>query len=75
MERAIGHANLEAFIASNVVDYNNKPVYTAPDKKNLTRTGAICIKGLKIDISIVITTADKGAAIVIMNRSPHLKEG
>ena len=32
----IGPANLEAFIASNLVDYNNRPEYQAPDKKNLT---------------------------------------
>ena len=65
----IGPANLEVFIASNLVDYNNRPVYKAPDKKNLTRLEANCIKGLKNDTSIVIKPADKGAAIVIMNRS------
>ena len=71
----IGPANLEAFIASNLVDYNNRPVYKAPDKKNLTRAEAKCIKGLKNDTSIVIKPADKGAAIVIINRSDYLKEG
>ena len=71
----IGPANLEAFIASNLVDYNNRPAYKAPDKKNLTRQEANCIKGLKNDTSIVIKPADKGAAIVIMNRSDYLKEG
>ena len=30
-------SNLEAFIASNLVDYNKRPVYKAHDKKNLTR--------------------------------------
>ena len=71
----VGPANLEAFIASNYVDYNNRPIYIAPDKKNLTRLEAKSIKGLRDDKSIVIKPADKGAAIVILNRSDYLKEG
>ena len=71
----IGPANLEAFIASNHVDYNNRPVYKAPDKKNLTRAEEKCIKGLKNDKNIVIKNADKGSSVVIMNRSDYLIEG
>jgi len=62
----IGPANLKAFIASNQVDYNNRPGYQAPDKKNLNRGEAKCLKGLKNDTNIIIIPADKGTAIVIM---------
>ena len=68
----IGPANLEGFIASNLVYYNNRPAYKATDKKNLTCEEAKCLKN---DTSIVIKPADKGASIVIMNRSDYLREG
>ena len=71
----IGPTNLEAFIASNVVDFNNRPSYVPPKKQNLTKKEALALIELKKDKSIIIKPADKGSSIVIMNRTDYLKEG
>ena len=71
----VGPPNLEAFIASNLVDYNRRPVYRDPDKKNLSRSENLALRALKADKTIVIKPADKGSSIVIMNRADYLREG
>lgn len=70
-----GPSNLEAYIASNLVNYNNRPVYRRPNKQNLSPEETKAIRALSGDKSIVIKPADKGAAVVIMNRLEYLKEG
>ena len=71
----VGPPTLEAFISSNLANFNNRPVYRRPDKQNLSPEENHAIRSLSGDKSIVIKPADKGAAVVIMNRLDYLREG
>ena len=71
----IGPANLEAFIASNCVDFNKRPHFNGSLKNNLSRKEIVALKNLRGDKSIVIKPADKGSSIVLINRADYLKEG
>ena len=64
----VGPTNLEAFIASNIVDFNTRPTYAPPKKQNLTDREIKALKGLREDKSIIIKPADKGSSIVILDR-------
>ena len=71
----IGPTNLEAFIASNELDFNNRPIYSPPKKQNLSPNERLALKSLKQDNTIVIKPADKGTTVVVMNREDYLREG
>jgi len=71
----IGPTHLEAYIASNERDYNNRPVYRPPMRQNTTKIEKQALRSISLDTSIVCKPADKGASIVVMNRLDYLREG
>ena len=71
----IGPPALEAFAASNLSAFNNRPEYKAPRQQNLTKNEFKSLRVLGDDTNIVIKPADKGAAIVVIDRVDYLKEG
>ena len=71
----IGPATLEAYIASNEMDYNLRPSYTPPQRQNISPGERKALRSLTQDRSIVIKPADKGSSIVVLNRLDYLREG
>ena len=67
--------NLEAFIAANERDFHKRPQVTPPRRRNISPAEEKAILDLKNDTSIVIKPADKGSAIVILDRATYLNEG
>ena len=67
-------SNLEHFITKNHLDLSDTKL---PKTKynNISREEREAIKSLSKDSSIVIKQADKGGAVVIMNRTDYIKEG
>jgi hypothetical protein len=62
-------------ILSNELDFNKRPIHTALNKKNLTTGEFQAITQLqKLDDKIVIKSADKGSAVVVLNKSDYIKE-
>ena len=49
--------------------------YKQPRKKNLTKEEYKAIKSLKNNKNIIIKPADKGSAVVILDRNAYIKEG
>ena len=71
----MGPPTLEAYISSNLVKYNSRPEYKRLDKQNLSPQEIKAIRELTGDKSIIIKPADKGGAIVILDRLDYLREG
>ena len=69
-----GPTHLEAFILANEIDLNNTFV-RAPKDHNINRNEKLALQNLKSDHTIMIKPADKGGAIVILNRDDYIKEG
>ena len=70
-----GPTNLEAMIACNELQFNTRPEYKPSRRDNLTREERLALKDLTENTNIIIKPADKGSAVVIMNRIDYLKEG
>jgi hypothetical protein len=70
-----GPPALEAMILNNELDFNKRPVQAPPRKKNLTPGEFKAITELQnLDEKITIKQADKGACVVVMNRSDYIAE-
>ncbi len=67
--------NLEAFIIANENDFNSKIPSNKFCRRNITHTENQALKELMNNNDIIIRPADKGSAVVIINRSDYLKEG
>ena len=67
-------SNLEHFITKNHLDLSDTKI---PKNKfnNISKDERTAIKNLSTDKSIVIKQADKGGAVVVMNRNDYIKEG
>ena len=67
-------SNLENFITKNHLDLSDSVI---PKNKfnNISRQERLAIKQLSTDSTIVIKQADKGGAVVLMNRDDYIKEG
>ena len=70
-----GPINLEAMIACNELQFNTRPTYKPPHKQNLSAEELGALKELINNTQIIIKPADKGSAVVIMNRADYLTEG
>jgi len=70
-----GPVNLEAMIACNDLQFNTRPEFKPQRRKNLTLKERLALKELTENKTIIIKPADKGSAVVIMNREDYLKEG
>ncbi len=71
----IGPTNLEAFISANEKDFLNRSPYIRKHRYNLNRGELTVLNELKSNNNIIIRSADKGSAVVILNREDYLKEG
>ncbi len=67
--------NLEAFIIANENDFNNTKLSNKYYRQNVTSKESKALKTLSENKDIIIRPADKGSAVVIMNRLDYLKEG
>jgi hypothetical protein len=71
----VGPLALEAFIMNNDHDYNNRPMFKPDRLKNLTPGEIKAIKQLKqLESEIILKKADKGSAVVVMDRDEYIKE-
>jgi hypothetical protein len=60
---------------NNEHDYNNRPLFIPNRLKNLTPGEIKAIQQLKqLEDKIVLKKADKGSAVVIMDRDDYIKE-
>ena len=66
---------VEAMVRCNETDFINRQASTKPSKLNFSPKEKRAITKLRENPNIVIKPADKGGAIVILNRSDYLKEG
>ena len=71
----VGAPNLEAMILSNENALNNRPTYKPPRRNNLSPGERRALKELQLNEDIVIKKADKGAVLVIQDRSDYISEG
>ena len=65
---------LEVFIAQNKSDLINS-TFRAPRRQNITRQQRDAIKALQSNKDIIIKPADKGGAMVILNKEDYIREG
>ena len=70
-----GPQNLEAMIANNEYSFDNRPTFQLKATSNLTQGEMNAMAELKSNPNIILRIADKGAAVVLMNRLDYLKEG
>ena len=70
-----GPVNLEAMIACNEQNYNARPVFKRSFRDNIVPKERLAMKDLMENKNIIIKPADKGSAVVIMDRLDYLKEG
>ena len=70
-----GPVYLEAMIACNDLQFNTRPEFKPQRRKNLTLNERLALKELTENKTIIIKPADKGSAVVVMNRQDYLKEG
>ena len=70
-----GPVNLEAMIACNELQYNARPNFKPSFKSNIDSNERQALKELLENKNIIIKPADKGSAVVIMDRIDYLKEG
>ncbi|XP_064633637.1 uncharacterized protein LOC135491594 [Lineus longissimus] len=68
-----GPPDLEAFIRTNEFQFDRIPI-RAPHTQNLTENEKAAISQLQKLSQIVIKPADKGSAIVIMNKTDYIAE-
>ena len=67
----MGPIHLEAFILANEIDLN-KTIVRSPIGHNITRGEKTALNSLLNNHDIVIKPADKGGAIVILNRADYI---
>ena len=65
---------LEAFVTSNERDFHRRPPARSAHQRNISPAEEQAILDLSNDNSIVIKPADKGSAVVVMDRSMYLTE-
>jgi hypothetical protein len=71
----VGPTPLEAFIAVNEHDFNGRPMFKASREKNLTPGEFKAIKELQNLVhKIIIKPADKGSAVVVLDRETYIQE-
>ena len=70
-----GPQNLEAMISSNEPQFNARPTWKPNYRSNITPVERRALRELMENDQIVIKPADKGSAVVIMDRIKYLKEG
>ena len=70
-----GPINLEAMIACNEQQFNARTVFKPSFKNNIDLNEREALKELLENKNIIIKPADKGSAVVVMNRLDYLKEG
>ena len=70
----VGPFQLESMFHSIKQDLHRQK-YKEPKKKNLTKEEYKAIKSLKNNKNIIMKPADKGSAIVILNRESYINEG
>ena len=70
----MGPIHLEAFILANEIDLN-KTIGRSPIGHNITHDENTALNSLLNNHDIVIKPADKGGAIVILNRADYIAEG
>ena len=70
-----GPINLEAMIACNEQQFNARPTFKTNYKNNIDLMERQALKELLENKNIIIKPADKGSAVVIMNRLDYLREG
>ena len=64
---------LENFISANEHDLSKVPI-RAPHKRNMAQGEYTAAERLKCNPHIIIKPADKGSAVVVMNRSDYIRE-
>ena len=70
-----GPPNLEAMIVCNEQNFNHRPNFRPSPRNNLTPNERKALKELCNNKDIIIKPADKGSAVVIMQREDYLREG
>jgi hypothetical protein len=70
-----GPQNLEAMISVNEHQFNARPRYQNSYRDNLSPSERMALDQLIKNDNIVIKPADKGSAVVIMDRLDYLREG
>ena len=71
----IGPPTLEAMIVCNEQDFNSRQTYKPPLRQNLTLGERKALRDLLNDNRIIFKPADKGQALVCLNRLDYLREG
>jgi hypothetical protein len=69
-----GPPALEAMILLNEHNFNNRPMFKAPREKNLTPGEFQALRELKTMNHIVLKKADKGSAVVVMDKDIYIAE-
>ena len=70
-----GPQNLEAMITNNEIMFDERPAFTFKSSSNLTKDEMNAMHEIQSNPNIIVRIADKGAAVVLMNRLDYLKEG
>ena len=70
-----GPPALEAMILTNEIALNNRPEPKHPHHTNISRGERLAIKNLTSNRDIIIKPADKGSAVVVLNRDDYIAEG
>jgi hypothetical protein len=70
-----GPQNLEAMISVNEHQFNARPRFNNSFRENLSPSERAALAALVNNDDIIIKPADKGSAVVIMDRIDYLKEG
>ena len=70
-----GAQALEAMVLANEHELNQRPCFKRAPKENLSLDERKAIVSLKTNSDIIIKPADKGSAVVVMDRCDYLKEG
>ena len=70
-----GPPNLEAMIVCNEQQFDYRPNFRPNHRNNLSPNETQALKELCLNKDIIIKPADKGSAVVIMQREDYLKEG
>ena len=70
-----GAQALEAMVLANEHGLNQRPSFKRAPRENISLEEKLAITSLKNNSEIVIKPADKGSAVVVMNRCDYLAEG
>ena len=71
----IGPPALEAMVFTNEIALNKRPEAKHPPLTNISRGERKAITQLNKNHNIIIKPADKGSAVVVMNRDDYIAEG